>query len=197
MVEQITFGGEYQRRIVDDELFPLLPAIVLDGPKGVGMTTTALQRCNSVRRLSRKSERLIVEADPLVIAEDDSPLLIDEWQLVPEVWDAVCEIVDRNNVPSYSMLTGSAPLRSTHSGAARMTSVRVRPLTLPERGVSTPSVSLTKLLAGGVPSVSGRTGVKLTNYVDEIWWISLMPNKFWFTKCTVGLSNFFRLDVFL
>jgi len=171
MVERATFGGEYQRRIVDDELdelFPLLPAIVLDGPKGVGKTTTALQRCQSVRRLSRKSERLIVEADPLVIAEDTPPLLIDEWQLVPEVWDAVREIVDREMEPSHFLLTGSAPLRSTHSGAARMTSVRVRPLTLPERGVSTPSVSLTDLLTGGTPKVSGRTDVKLTNYVDEI-----------------------------
>ncbi|MFZ0769034.1 MAG: hypothetical protein WAM64_07405, partial [Acidimicrobiales bacterium] len=81
-----TFGGEYRRRIVDDELDELmaqLPAVVLDGPKGVGKTTTALQRSTSVRRLSRASERRIVEADSLVIAHDVPPVLVDEWQLVP------------------------------------------------------------------------------------------------------------------
>jgi len=62
--------NDYTRRTVDDELdalFQELPAIVLDGPKGVGKTTTALQRARTVRRLDRTSELVVVEADPDII----------------------------------------------------------------------------------------------------------------------------------
>ena len=166
-----TFGGEYRRRIVDhelDELMTQLPALVLDGPKGVGKTTTALQRSVSVRRLSRAAERTTLEADPLIIANDIPPLLIDEWQLVPEVWDAVREIVDENLSPGHFILTGSAPIRNTHSGAARMTNVRVRPLTLPERGVGRPTVSLANLLSAETAKPTGRSTVSLEDYVEEI-----------------------------
>jgi predicted AAA+ superfamily ATPase len=107
-----TFGGDYRRRIVDDELDELLPqlaAIVLDGPKGVGKTTTAIQRCKTVRRLSRKSERTIIEADPMVIADDEPPLLIDEWQLAPQVWNTVRDLVDQELVPGRLMLCGWGP----------------------------------------------------------------------------------------
>jgi predicted AAA+ superfamily ATPase len=166
-----TFGGAYRQRIVDgelDELMAQLPAIVLDGPKGVGKTTTALQRSTSVRRLSRASERSIVEADPFVIVLDDPAVLLDEWQLVPGIWDAVRDIVDEDLSPGHFILTGSAPMRNTHSGAARMTNVRVRPLTLPERGISKPTISLAALISGQGAKLSGRSAVTLENYVDEI-----------------------------
>lgn len=166
-----TFGGEYRRRIVDDELDELmaqLPAVVLDGPKGVGKTTTALQRSASVRRLNRASERSIVGADPFVIANDAPPALLDEWQLVPGTWDAVRELIDEDLSPGHFILTGSAPMRNTHSGAGRMTNLRVRPLTLPERGISKPMISLTALLSGQSAKLSGRSAVSLENYVDEI-----------------------------
>ncbi len=171
MADLTTFGGDYRRRIVDDELDELLPqlaAIVLDGPKGVGKTTTAIQRCKTVRRLSRRSERTIIEADPTVIADDEPPLLIDEWQLAPEVWNTVRDLVDQELVPGRFILTGSAPIKGTHSGAARMTNIRVRPLTLPERGICRPTVSLRTILAGQSPKLIGRSSLTLTDYVDEI-----------------------------
>ncbi len=65
--------GNYVRRVVDsdlDEVFAQLPAILLDGPKGVGKTATALQRCATVRRLDVGREREIVAADPDIVATD-------------------------------------------------------------------------------------------------------------------------------
>lgn len=161
----------YRRRVVDqdiDELFVDLAAILLDGPKGVGKTTTAQQRCITERRLDRSAERAIVEADPLVIAGDVAPVLIDEWQRVPGVFDAVRTLVDADRTAGRFILTGSAPTRETHSGAGRIAALRVRPLTLPERGVAEPTVSMRGLLEGSQGLVGGKSPVNLEGYVDEI-----------------------------
>ena len=171
MAQEFNSSRGYVRRVVDDELdllFSQLAAIHLDGPKGVGKTTTALQRCRTVRRLDRPAERAIVEADPNVIAHDKPPVLLDEWQQVPAVWDAVRNVVDDDHTPERFLLTGSAPLLGTHSGAARIADVRVRPLTLHERGVGVPTVSFQGLLTGAKSTVSGRSPLTLSDYVDEI-----------------------------
>ena len=160
----------YRRRIVDDELDLLvaqLPAVLLDGPKGVGKTSTAEQRCTSQRRLDHPATRTVVAADPMVIAADARPLLLDEWHLVRPVWDAVRRLVDANPAGGQFILTGSLPDRQTHSGAGRITSVRMRPLTLPERGLETPTVSLSALMAGDA-GIGGRTEVGLADYVHEM-----------------------------
>ena len=96
----VDFMGPYQRRIIDDELdelFPQLPAVLLDGPKGVGKTSTAEQRCVRVRRLDVEAERQVVAANPAVISGDDRPLLLDEWQRVHPTWDAVRRLVDADS----------------------------------------------------------------------------------------------------
>lgn len=170
MSDPISFTGAYQRRIVDDELdelVPQLPAILLDGPRGVGKTTTAVQRSVTVRRLDVDAERTVVEADPTVIRSDPTPLLIDEWQRVPAVWDAVRRAVDDDPSGGRFLLTGSLPGLSTHSGAGRITTMRMRPLTLPERGAHEASVSLSALLRGERP-VEGRSGFGLVEYVAEM-----------------------------
>ncbi len=166
------FGsGEYVRRVIDDELdelFPHLPAILIDGPKAVGKTSTALQRAKSIHRLHRPSERLIAEADPELLLRGESPTLIDEWHYVPSVWDAVKDNVDTNNQGGRFLLTGSMPLLGTHTGAGRITPVRLRPLTIPERGASTPTVSLRSMLLGESLDVKGNCSLGLTEYVDLI-----------------------------
>lgn len=162
--------GGYHRRIVDDELDVLaaqLPALLLDGPKGVGKTTTALRRCASVRRLDDEATRTVVAADPAVIAADRRPLLIDEWHLVRPVWDVIRRLVDADHSGGQFILTGSLPDRQTHSGAARITSVRMRPLTLAERGVEQPTVSLGALLSG-TAALAGRTDIGLARYTSEM-----------------------------
>jgi uncharacterized protein len=160
----------YRPRVVDDELdalFPHLPAILLDGPKGVGKTATAIRRCATVRRLDQEAEARIVRADPTVIAADPTPLLVDEWQRVPGTFDQVRRLVDADSAGGRFLLTGSAPTTQTHSGAGRITTMRMRPMTLPERGVLTPTVSMADLLNGS-RSLHGRSALGLHGYVDEL-----------------------------
>jgi uncharacterized protein len=166
-------NGRYIPRIVDselDELLPQLPAIALEGPKGVGKTETARRRAKTVHQLDDPAQRAIAEADPARALNGAPPVLIDEWQRVASVWDAVRRAVDQGSPPSQFLLTGSAsPAASTtHSGAGRIVTVRMRPLSLSERGLDAPAVSLRDLLAGRRPDVTGRTGVGLGEYVDEI-----------------------------
>lgn len=163
--------NDYTRRTIDDELdalFQELPAIVLDGPKGVGKTTTALQRARTVRRLDRTSELAVVEADPDIISTDEKPVLIDEWQRWPEVFDVVRRLVDQDNSGGQYLMTGSAARQNTHSGAGRITSLRMRPLCFSERNIERSTVSFAGLLSGNQERVGGKTSVGLSTYVDEI-----------------------------
>ncbi len=160
------FGGQYVERVVDrtlDEMLGQLPALLLDGPRGVGKTTTAMQRAQRVIRLDDAAERAVVEADPSRVAAGPYPVLIDEWQRVPEVWDVVRRAVDDDYSAGRFLLTGSEPGIETHSGAGRIATLRMRPLTLPERGVSTALVSLADLVEGGTPS--GLAEMGLDEYV--------------------------------
>jgi predicted AAA+ superfamily ATPase len=162
----------YQRRVIDDELDELieaLPAIAIEGPKGVGKTRTALERAKTVYRLDDSAEFAIAKGDPKRLLAGDRPVLIDEWQRLPEVWDLVRRAVDDGAAPGSFLLTGSAvpDPPPTHSGAGRIVSVRMRPLALSERAYA-PSVSLSDLLAGGRSAVSGATDAVLADYVEEI-----------------------------
>lgn len=164
---------EYLPRVVDlelDALLPQLPAIALEGPKAVGKTETARRRARTIHQLDDLAQRAIVDADPARALSGVPPLLIDEWQRVPSVWDAVRRAVDQGCPPSHFLLTGSASPTAapTHSGAGRIVTVRMRPLSLFERGLESASVSLEELLTGDQPDVSGRTDVQLEDYVEEI-----------------------------
>lgn len=165
--------GPYRRRIVDaevGELLGALPALAIEGAKGVGKTATALQHASVVRELDDPAQRALAEADPARLLDGERPLLIDEWQYVPESWDLVRRAVDRGAAPGSFLLTGSTQPaeRGSHSGAGRIVSVRMRPMALSERGVEAPTVSLAALLSGGRPPVEGATGVRLERYVEEI-----------------------------
>lgn len=163
----------YLPRIVDDELDALLtelPAIAIEGPRGAGKTSTAERRARTVLQLDNSAHRAIAEADPARVLARDTPILIDEWQRVPSTWDAVRRAVDRDRTPGRILLTGSAGPATppTHSGAGRIVSVRMRPLTLAERGVGQPAVGLRTLLAGDRPAIDGASDVTLSDYVREI-----------------------------
>lgn len=162
----------YRRRVIDeelDELMPGLSAISVEGPKGVGKTATALTRAATVYRLDDDGQRQIVEAAPHRLTRGTEPILIDEWQRVPSSWDVVRRAVDEDSRPARFLLTGSASPSGppTHTGAGRIVPIRMRPLTLAERGYA-PSVHLSDLLGGGRPNVEGHTSVGLDEYVDEI-----------------------------
>lgn len=164
----------YQRRIVNDmldELFPHLAAIALEGAKGVGKTATASQRANTILALNRPGQRETLAADLSYIDRAPAPVLIDEWQLEPAVWDHVKVAVDEDNSGGRFLLAGSAgvaPGIRIHSGAGRIVSIPLRPLSLAERNLIEPSVSLRALLSRENPKVAGHTSLSLSTYVDEI-----------------------------
>lgn len=162
---------EYSHRVIDadlDALFGQLPAILLDGPKGVGKTATAQRRCVTERRLDNETQRLLVEADPSIFATDPKPLLIDEWHRVPTAWDAIRRLVDADPSGGQFLLTGSAPARSSHSGAGRIASLRMRPMCLEERQLCPTTVSFDALRSGTSTSISGRSSVTLADYTREL-----------------------------
>lgn len=164
----------YARRIIDndlDELFGQIPAIAIDGPKAVGKTTTAEQRVLGLLRLDSKANSEALHADPGLLLSRPRPLLIDEWQKVPEVWDVVRRAVDDDPTGGQFLLTGSASPRhgaTAHSGAGRIGRLRMRPMTLTERGIASPTVSLGELLTGSRPPLNGATDVRLADYANEI-----------------------------
>ena len=149
----------YSPRIVDrelDELLTALPALALEGAKGVGKTATAERRVARIHRLEDPAQRELAEADPAAILAGPTPVLLDEWQHVPAVWDAVRRAVDDGATPGRFLLTGSAaPTRApTHSGAGRIVTVRMRPLALSERGIAEPTLSLRTLLVVAIAGIA-------------------------------------------
>jgi predicted AAA+ superfamily ATPase len=166
-------GGSYRRRIADaelDELLAGLPAVAIEGPRAVGKTATALQRSRTTYRLDNEAQRIIAQADPARLTSGERPILIDEWQRLPESFDRVRRAVDAGAPPGSFLLTGSASPKDppTHSGAGRIVRVRLRPMSLAERVVEIPTVSLSQLLSGDRAPVSGRTTITLERYVEEI-----------------------------
>lgn len=171
VVQAKDFTHGYVRRVVDaelDELFPQLPAILLDGPKGVGKTATASQRSRTIRRLDMPAQAAIIKADPLLVAQGDRPILLDEWHRVADVWDVVRRLVDDDPSGGQFLFTGSPPGPGTHSGAGRIDVVRMRPLSLYERFDIAAEVSFTELLDGARPKVAGTSPFGLADYADEI-----------------------------
>lgn len=163
----------YSQRILDselDELLGSLPALAIEGPKGVGKTETASRRATTIHALDDPDRLALAEADPKRLLEADPPILIDEWQRLPETWDLVRRAVDAGANPGRYLLTGSASPDGTgrHSGAARIPTVRMRPLSLVERAEVPGVVSLAELLKGERPELDGETKMALEGYAEEI-----------------------------
>lgn len=165
-------ADKYLLRVVDDELdelLPSLPAVALEGAKGVGKTVTARRRARTVHALDAPGALELFAADPRRLGLGDPPVLLDEWQRVPASWDLVRRAVDDDPSPGRFILTGSAAAAGgTHSGAGRIVRLRMRPMTLAERGVAKPTVSLRELLAGRRPTLQGSTTIALDRYAEEI-----------------------------
>lgn len=164
---------DYRPRILDDELDELLealPAIAIEGVKGVGKTATGSRRAATVHALDDPAQRAIAAGNPARLLTGSPPILIDEWQRLPETWDLVRRAVDAGAAPGSFLLTGSASPQATgtHSGAARIPVLRMRPLSLVERLGHSPTVSLAELLQGARPDVGGQTDLTLEDYTEEI-----------------------------
>jgi hypothetical protein len=145
----------YRPRVVDEELAARLSAtgaVVIEGPKACGKTATARQIAASEALLDvDESARRAVGVDPALVLNGATPRLIDEWQLEPALWNHVRRAIDDRKTPGQFILTGSAvpPDDITrHTGAGRITRLRMRPMTLFELGASRGGISLAALLAG-------------------------------------------------
>lgn len=145
----------YRPRVVDAELdrrLSAIGAVLIDGPKACGKTETAMQRAKSVIRFDTDANaRQQVGLSPEVLFEGETPIVFDEWQRAPAIWDHVRRHVDDLHGRGLYILTGSATPRDTrelHSGAGRISTLRMRPMSLYESGHSTGEVSLAALLRG-------------------------------------------------
>jgi hypothetical protein len=149
---------EYRKRVVDEELEDKLGyrgAVLIQGPKWCGKTTTASVHAKSILRIDDlepiEQYRDIVSINPSLLLQGDVPRLLDEWQLLPRLWDCVRREVDIRGVPGQFILTGSAvpPDRDRihHSGTGRFAWLTMRPMSLYESGESSGDVSLRKLFA--------------------------------------------------
>ena len=165
--------GSYRRRVLDNELDTLLTgvaALEILGPRATGKTETAKARAATIFSLDDGQTRAILEGDPGRLTTGPRPILVDEWQRMPESWDIVRRSVDADRTPGQFLLTGSASPRNppTHSGAGRIVTLRMRPMTLAERGVAVPTVSLSALLQARADPIGGTSEVTLERYAQEI-----------------------------
>lgn len=149
----------YKPRIADKLLARKMAgkgAVLIEGPKWCGKTTTAKQQAKSMLNLGEsnvlRQSLQMMELSPITLLEGDTPRLIDEWQTIPPLWDTIRSEVDRRGDFSQFILTGSSVLpdaeSTIHSGTGRFARIKMRPMSLLESGESTGSVSLTKLFEG-------------------------------------------------
>ena len=148
----------YKHRIMDSLLKKKLQAkgaILIEGPKWCGKTTTAEEIAASKVMLARtdvkNNFKNLLEIDIEAALSGEPPMLIDEWQTVPKLWDAVRYTVDHRRKMGQFILTGSAvPNKETedeieHSGTGRFAWLTMRPMSLFESGESNGKVSLEQL----------------------------------------------------
>lgn len=162
---------KYKSRIADEILERKLKgkgAVLIEGPKWCGKTTTAEQISKSVLYMAdpANGEQNLTLADinPSLLLTGDTPRLIDEWQLAPKLWDAIRFEVDHRGEEGQFILTGSAvPVDSkkrVHTGTGRFSWLLMRPMTLYESGESTGTVSL-KDLFDGLSTINGINNLSL------------------------------------
>ena len=149
----------YKHRIADNLLSRKLlgkGAVLIEGPKWCGKTTTAKQLSKSFLDLGNpavlKQSAQIIDLKPSALLEGDTPRLIDEWQTLPPIWDAIRNEVDNRGMPSQFILTGSSVLplanSTVHSGTGRFSRIKMRPMSLFESGESNGTVSIGDLFNG-------------------------------------------------
>lgn len=155
----MTVKKDYRPRIADNLLVRKLKgkgAVLLEGAKWCGKTTTAEQICKSVLYMSEPGKRnqnvQLARINPSLLLKGEKPRLIDEWQVAPLLWDAVRFESDHSRELGLFVLTGSSvpPDMSEvfHSGTGRFAWLRMRPMSLWESGESSGDVSLRNLFDG-------------------------------------------------
>jgi len=183
---------EYKIRISDKILKRKIlgkGAVLIEGPKWCGKTTTAKQISKSVLDLGDSTvltqSSQLIELSPQTLLNGDTPRLIDEWQALPPIWDSIRSEIDRRSKPAQFILTGSSVLpeahETIHSGTGRFAHIQMRTMSLYESGESTGTVSLADLFEGNYYGVKENALI-----LDDIayltcrggWpWATLIPRE--------------------
>ena len=171
---------EYLKRMADELLSLQLAssgAVLIEGPKWCGKTTTAEQQCNSVIRMQdpdmRDRYQATAAVKPSLLLAGDTPRLIDEWQEAPVLWDSVRMMVDKRNEFGQFVLTGSnsiSPAKKKeqilHSGSGRIARMQMLTMSLYESLESNGKVSLREMFDNPDLDIDGITsGMKIEQLI--------------------------------
>jgi hypothetical protein len=165
--------GEYRKRIADELLIKKLKgkgAVLIQGPKWCGKTTTAEQISKSILYMAKPEDKTqnltLADINPSLLLNGETPRLIDEWQIAPKLWDAIRFEIDHRDLEGQFILTGSAvPANQdeiTHTGTGRFAWLLMRPMSLYESEESNGSVSLENLFENP-DKISGINTLELTD----------------------------------
>lgn len=165
---------KYMPRIVDTILenkLEYMGAVVIEGPKWCGKSTTAKQFSKSTVELQDPDKKIqydnINNTKPSLFLEGDKPRLFDEWQMYPVIWDSIRTDIDHTGLKGQYILTGSAkPVENgiMHTGTGRITKLIMRPMSLYESGDSNGKVSLKDIIAG--KDISGVSTLELEDIIN-------------------------------
>lgn len=185
---QITSFMKYLHRIADTILARRLEskgAVLIEGPKWCGKTSTARQICGSQLNLGDLNTLVesqnVAQINPSILLQGTTPRLIDEWQEIPSLWDAVRNEVDNRQAMGQFILTGSAVpadrSKILHSGTGRFSRIVMRTMSLWESGESTGEISLSRLFDGDT-TMTGVNNLTIDNVATAIcrggWPLSLL-----------------------
>jgi predicted AAA+ superfamily ATPase len=168
-------GREYRPRVIDSALRRALAAsgaVVLEGARASGKTTTALHAAASYVFIDDAQAQSLLEVAPRALLEGDAPRLLDEWQVAPQLWNLVRRAVDASAEPGLFILTGSAvpPDDVTrHTGAGRFLRLRERTMSWWEKlDSATGAVSLAGLFEGNLPKTDLGAAPDLDTVIDNL-----------------------------
>ena len=164
----------YRPRLADQELANRLAAsgaVLIEGPRACGKTETARQQAASEVLLDiDDNARRAMSVEPGLVLAGETPRLIDEWQVEPAIWNHVRHAVDARSTRGQFILTGSAVPAddiTRHTGAGRISRLRLRTMSSFEMGTSTGEVSLAGLLRDDFPGCP-QQNVQLTDLAAHI-----------------------------
>lgn len=165
---------KYMPRIVDsiiENKLEYMGAIVIEGPKWCGKSTTARQFCNSLVELQDPDKKIqydnISNTKPSLFLEGEKPRLFDEWQMYPVIWDSIRMNIDHSGLKGQYILTGSArPVENEvmHTGTGRITKLTMRTMSLFESLESNGKVSLTDIING--KDISGVSDLSFEDIIN-------------------------------
>lgn len=169
----------YRARIADKLLNKKLKgigAILIQGPKWCGKTTTAEQQAKSILYMDNPDimdqNVELARIAPQRLLQGETPRLIDEWQLAPQLWDTIRFEVDHREGGGHFILTGSAVpadmSKIHHTGTGRFAWLTMRTMSLYESGESNGEISLGQLFRDPREDFFGRASLSLH---DVAWLI--------------------------